>query len=243
MFRRVAYRHFMPLTLENLASVVSGAKFDELIGEVEGQFFDAKSQPYKFGDGLDAKREFAKDVASFANAQGGYIIVGLTTKISSVNSGEEIEGVHPIPTTLLNIDQHIKLLKEWLYPQPVGVQITCVPFGAEPEKGILVVFVPLQNDRSKPFLITKTLTDKKSTDVFIGYVERRLDFIEARTVVELHQAIRMGFSVERELLARIDKLEALMMENFTGAQKAEDTAEASSRLQERMLRLMSEAKG
>jgi hypothetical protein len=61
----------MPLTLEHLASIVSAAKFDELIGEVEGQFFDAKSQPYKFGDGLDAKREFAKDVASFANAQGG----------------------------------------------------------------------------------------------------------------------------------------------------------------------------
>lgn len=160
-----------------------------------------------------------------------------------MNSGEEIEGVHPIPTALLNIDQHIKLLKEWLYPQPVGVQIACVPFGTEPDKGILVIFVPLQSDRSKPFLITKTLTDKKSTDVFIGYVERRLDFIEARTVVELHQAIRMGFSLERELLGRIDNLEALMMEHFTGAQMAEDTAEASSRLQERILRLMSEAKG
>lgn len=34
-----------------------------------------------------------------------------------------------------------------------------------------------------------------------------------------------------------------VMEHFTGAQKAEDTTEVSSRLRERILRLMSEAKG
>jgi hypothetical protein len=230
----------MALALENLASIVADAKFEELVGEVEGQFFDVKSQPYKFSEGLDAKREFAKDVAAFGNAQGGYILVGFTTKTSTTSYGEEIADVHPVPADLFNIDQHIKLLQEWLYPQPVGVQINFVPFGPDSTKGILVVFIPPQNERSKPFLLTKTLTDKKSTDVIIAYVERRLDFTDARSVVELHHALRIGLNLERELLGRMDNLEALMTQHFTGTQQAEDTAQASSRLQERIVRLLNE---
>src|ERR1700722_11251925 len=188
----------MVLTLEQLANIVAGAKFEELVGEVEGQFLDVKGQPYQFtSSGLDAKREFAKDVASFANAQGGYIVIGLATKTSTGNYGEQIDEVRPIPATLFDIEQHVKLLQEWLYPQPVGVDIKHVPFGADPDKGILVVFIPPQNERSKPFLITKTLTDKKSTDVLIGYVERKLDFTEPHSVVELQHALRIGLNLER----------------------------------------------
>ena len=230
----------MSLALEYVSQIVAGAKFEDLIGEVEGQFFDVKSQPYKFADGLDAKREFAKDVAAFANAEGGYILVGLTTKTSTVNAGEEIAAIRPIPTELFNIDQHIKLLQEWLYPQPVGVEINFTVSGPDNEKGILVVFVPPQSERAKPFLITKTITDKKSTDVFLSYVERRLDSTEARSVVELHHAMRIGFNVERELLGRIDNLENLMTKHFTGMQNIDDAAQASSRLQERIKRLLNE---
>lgn len=154
--------------------------------------------------------------------------------------GEEIADVHPVPADLFNIGQHIKLLQEWLYPQPVGVQINFVPFGPDSTKGILVVFIPPQNERSRPFLLTKTLTDKKSTDVIIAYVERRLDFTDARSVVELHHALRIGLNLERELLGRMDNLEALMTKHFTGTQEAEDTAQASSRLQERIIRLLNE---
>lgn len=230
----------MDLALENLASIAAAAKFDELVGEVEGQFFDVKSQPYKFSEGLDAKREFAKDVAAFANAQGGYIFIGLSTKTSTVSYGEEIEVVHPIPGDLFNIDQHIKLLQEWLYPQPIGVEIKWIPFGPDSTKGVLVVSIPPQNERSKPFLLTKTLTDKKATDVIIAYVERKLDFTEARSVVELHHALRIGLNLERELLGRMDNIETLITQHFVGTQQAEDTAHASSRLQERINRLLNE---
>jgi Putative DNA-binding domain len=230
----------MPLTLDSLASIVTNAKFHELIDEIEGQFLDVKSQPYKFADGSDAKREFAKDVAAFANAQGGYILVGFSTKISTVSSGEELADVRPIPATFFDTGQHYKLLQEWLYPQPVGVDITFVPFGAESGKGILVVFIPPQDELSKPFLITKTLTDKKITDVLVGYVERRLDSTEPRTVVELHHALRIGLNLERTLLGKIDGLETLMTQHFAGVQQAEGAAQASLRLQERITRLLDE---
>lgn len=230
----------MALTLELLATIVAEAKFDTLKGELEGQFLDVKGQPYQFAN-ADAKREFAKDVAAFANAQGGYILVGFATTTSNTMVGEQIDEVRPIPETLFDIQQHIKLLQDWLYPQPVCVEINWIPFGPDTAKGILVVFVPPQNERSKPFLVTKTVTDQKTTDVLIGYVERRLDFTEARSVVELHHAMRLGLNLEQELMGRIENIETLMTQHFTGIKQTESTALASTRLQERIGRLLEQA--
>lgn len=230
----------MALTLELLATIVAEAKFDALKGEVEGQFLDVKGQPYKFAN-PEAKREFAKDVAAFANAQGGYILVGFATTTSNTMAGEEIDEVRPIPESLFDIQQHIKLLQDWLYPQPLGVDIKWVSFGQGAAKGILVVFVPPQNDRSKPFLVTKTVTDRKTTDILIGYAERKLDFTESRSVEEIHHAIRLGLNIERELLGLIESLEALITQHYAGVQQSEDKAQASSRLQKRIAKFLDEA--
>ena len=113
----------MSVTLADLATIVSTARFDMLVGEMESQFLDAKGQPYRFDEGTDGKRAFAKDVASFANAQGGYILIGFATKISDVNAGEQIAEVRPIRSQYFNTEQHRKILQEWLYPQPLGIEI------------------------------------------------------------------------------------------------------------------------
>jgi hypothetical protein len=76
--------------------------------------------------------------------------------------------------------------------------------------------------------------------VLLAYVERRLDFTDARTVVELHHALRVGLNLERELLGRMDNFEALMTQQFKGAQQAEDVSQASTKLQERVARLLKE---
>jgi len=233
----------LSVTLADLATIVSTARFDMLVGEMESQFLDAKGQPYRFDEGTDGKRAFAKDVASFANAQGGYILIGFATKISDVNAGEQIAEVRPIRSQYFNTEQHRKILQEWLYPQPLGIEINWIPFGNEPEKGVLALYIPPQNDRSKPFLITKTVTDKKSTDVIIAYVERRLDFTEPHSIVEIHQALRNGFNLERELLGRIENIELLITQHFSTGQETESAAQLSSQLRERISRLINEAKG
>lgn len=69
----------MPWALEDIRSLVETGEFQQLVGEFEGQHLDAKAQPYLFASGNDTKREFAKDVAAFANASGGCIIVGAET--------------------------------------------------------------------------------------------------------------------------------------------------------------------
>jgi hypothetical protein len=233
----------MALALSDLKNIVDTGRFDSIVGEIEGQFFDAKGQPYQFDVGMDAKREFAKDVAAFANAGGGFILIGLTTTPSAVRAGEEVLKVRPIDSSRFDPDQHRKILLEWLYPQPMGIDVKWIQFGSDEGKGIGVIYVPAQNERSKPFLMTRTLGDKKSTELLIGYVERRIDATKVRTVVEIHQALRTGLNLERELLGRIENIELLVERHFSATNEAETAEKRAQVLQERIARLLDEAKG
>jgi len=231
------------LTLNDLKDIVANRDFDRLTGEVEGQFFDAKSQPYRFDTGMDAKREFAKDVAAFANVGGGCILVGIATQPAAVRASEEVLAVRPIDRALFDPDQHRKIVSEWLYPQPRDLDINWVQFGQDLEKGIGVILVPAQNERSKPFLITRSMGDKKSTELLLGYVERRIDATDVRSVVEIHQALQTGLNLERELLGRIGNIELLLERHLSAATIAESAEERAQLLRGRIKRLLDEAKG
>jgi hypothetical protein len=200
----------MPLDLAGVRELVSTGEFQQLIGELEGQHLDAKSQPYRFTGGNDPKRELAKDVAAFANAAGGCIVVGAETTLASLQAGEQITALKPFPEPLFNPDQYAKIIAEWLYPQPSGLLINWYPDGGTSTHGIGVIFIPAQDPASKPFLITRTIGDKKTTETLVGYVERNVDRTDVRSVVELHHALRTGMNLEATLLSRISSLEALL---------------------------------
>jgi hypothetical protein len=219
----------MPSTLDEIKAIVDSGELDRFVGKIEDQFFDAKGQPYQFDAGMDAKREFAKDVTSFANAAGGWILVGLSTVPSLLAPGEQVDVLRPLARTLFNVDQHRKIVLEWVYPVPKDIEIRWMPWGVDVDKGVGAIFIPPQNERLKPFLITRTIGDKKSTEVVVGYVERRLDATEVRSVVELHHALRLGFNFERELLGRIENIELAIERNFSAAQTVQ-TAEATRQL-------------
>jgi hypothetical protein len=200
----------MPLDLADIRALVDTGEFQQFIGEVEGQHLDAKSQPYLFTSGNDAKRELAKDVAAFANAAGGCIIVGAETTLSTLQAGEQITALKPFPGTLFSPDQYAKIIAEWLYPQPSELIIKWYPDGNIPTSGIGLVFVPEQNAATKPFLIRRTIGDKKTTVTLLGYVERHVDRTDIMSVVALHHALRTGMNLEATLLSRITNLETLL---------------------------------
>jgi hypothetical protein len=233
----------LPLTLTELKHIIETAGFDKLVGEVEGQFFDAKSQPYRFGDGAGAKREFAKDVAAFANTTGGIIIIGLHTKTGPLHTGEEIDEVRPIPGALFDPDQHRKILAEWLFPQPAGVEISWTPFGLDPNKGVGAILIPLQDDSPKPFLIRRSIGEnKKTSELLIGYVERRIDATDIRTIEELHHALKTGLNLERELLGRIANLETLIEKHFSAKAAVESLEQRDNLLNQRIARMIDESR-
>ena len=187
---------------------------------------------------MDARREFAKDVAAFANAGGGYIFIGAATKTALVVRGEEVEALRPIPRNLFDPDQYLKIALEWLFPVPKDLDFVWIQWGDDQEKGIAVIFIPRQDERLKPFLITRTLGDKRSTEVLLGYVERRRDSTEVRSVVELHQALRSGFNFERELLGRLEYLESIIERHFSVNLEAQTAEKRDQLFNERIARLL-----
>jgi hypothetical protein len=107
-----------------------------------------------------------------------------------------------------------------------------------------VVFIPLQDDRAKPFLIKRVIGEnKKSSELLIGYVERRIDGTEVRTIAEIHYALKAGFNLERELLGRIANLEMLMEQQFSAKAAAVSLEQREEALKRRITRLLDEAKG
>ena len=216
----------MPLGLADIRSLVETGEFQQLIGEFEGQHLDAKAQPYSFASGNDAKREFAKDVAAFANASGGCIIIGAETTVSSLQAGEQITALKSFPETLFNADQYCKIINEWLYPELNGLIIKWRPNKDARQSGIGVIFIPSQAPETKPFLLTRTIGDKKTTEILLGYAERRIDRTDIKSVVELHHAMRTGMNLEATLLNRITNVETLLQRQLasTLAPTASSTA-------------------
>ncbi len=83
----------MPFSKENLSQIITELDFNKLIGEVENEWFDCKSQPYNL-DTEKQKMELSKDVTSFANYQGGYIFLGIKTEKRPDKYGDVIKEIN-----------------------------------------------------------------------------------------------------------------------------------------------------
>src|SRR2546425_7708920 len=67
----------MEAEFRDIKSLLEAGELDRLIGRVESTVFEAKGpRPYDFTQAF-GRWELAKDVASFANSDGGFIIIGL----------------------------------------------------------------------------------------------------------------------------------------------------------------------
>jgi hypothetical protein len=118
---------------------ISKATFEEITeadlinlidsGVGEGQLIEYKSQVYGTAD--DDKREFLKDVTSFANTYGGDLIIGMNT----------IEGVASeiAPVSGIDIDTEIcrleNLLRDCVEPRITGIRIRPIPVSG----GVVIV--------------------------------------------------------------------------------------------------------
>src|SRR6266567_3104529 len=141
----------MRLDQDGVTEILMSGDFARLIGLVEDENLECKGQQYDLRqDGT--KRELAKDISAFANADGGLIIIGVRTKKSFTHFGDEIDEIRPLDQSLLDPDQYYKILSEWLFPVPNDVKIIFYR-AISSHKGVFALSVPRQAESRKPFLI------------------------------------------------------------------------------------------
>ena len=201
---------------ETLAKIIETGTFDTLVGEIENDWFDCKKEPYQIQN-ESAKRELAKDVSSFANVDGGYILIGIRTKQSAQHFGDEVESLHSFPQNLVNTTQYRDILRTWIYPEIEGLKIGWIETDTVKQTGLVVITIPSQKEAIKPFLISKTLDGKKQVEIVFGYAQRKGDTSKPNSVVDLQQALRSGINYGSLLKERFDGVEALIRSSGVSA--------------------------
>lgn len=195
-------------TIKELEKIISGGDFNLLVGKIENDFFDCKSQIYDLNKEY-SKRELAKDVSSFANLNGGYILIGPKTKDSETRFGEEINEINSIDKSLIDTNQYNNVINDWIYPKIDGVEIKWITM-KEDNKGILIIKIPPQRVNQKPFLIKKNVEGKKNTEVIFGYSRRKQDKSEPLKIEDLHRAVRDGLLYDKNIENRFNNLESII---------------------------------
>lgn len=203
----------MMLTYASVLEIIENERWDELVGEAEGDSFDGKREIYDLSSD-HKKMELAKDAASFANAAGGIIIVGIETQKSALHFSDEVVSLKPFGATIFNPEQYRDVLNSWVYPKINNLKIEWKEESPETNRGFGIITVPPQPEEVKPFLVTQTIhSSGKRSDILFGYAERKLDISSPATIFELHQLLRDGLRYNKLLSARFDALEARLRIN------------------------------
>ncbi len=147
-----AYSRGAQLTAPTVADLLRTGHGDVLTGQPENDWLDVKSRVYELRDEY-GKLQLAKDVASFANAGGGVIAIGLSSR--RTRQGETIGPLRPVNVTGVSIAQYRAVLRDWLHPRLGGVRIDLIASGLTPDHGIIVIEIPAQSPAALPFLIRR----------------------------------------------------------------------------------------
>ena len=200
-----------------ILAILEEGDFSGLKGIVEDHRLECKGEPYALHHTdreklTHYKQELAKDVSSLANtSEGGLVLIGVRTERLDTHIGDEIVNIRPIPKDLIDPQQYHDILKEWIYPSALGVDVKWYQCRDDPERGLAVIEIPPQAPTRQPFLLTRTMTDEgKRVDVVFGYVERRRAHSQPRTVHELQVLLRDGLHYQDRIEERFANLETVL---------------------------------
>ncbi len=147
------------LELNEIISILESGDLDKFIGTRESECFEAKSsiERYNFDLGISNRANFAKDITSLANKNGGYIIIGLKTP--DKKKGDELVPYDIVVklNLFLKKDFYIKIkdriagmLKESVYPKP-SIVVKWYPYNKKKSLGLGTIFISKQDEKIKYF--------------------------------------------------------------------------------------------
>jgi hypothetical protein len=227
----------MDLTRTQLEDAIATGDLDTLVGASETAWFECKGQPYQIASDA-AKRELAKDVSAFANASGGFLLIGLKTKASPTHFGDEVDEVRPFAQGLMNVTQYMDVLDAWIYPKIDGLEVKWIATKQDSSKGVVVITIPPQAAASKPYLIVRTLDGTKHVETVFGYAERKGDTSPPMSIAQLQAALRSGLNFDSQLNTRLDGIETLLRSGIqataTATAKQASVVELNKRVDETM---------
>lgn len=177
------------LSLASASDLARAGFLEVLVGLREGSWFDAKGEPYRL-DGVAGKLELAKDVASFANAQGGLILAGART--ARDRNGEAVTQLGRMPLRLVDVTRVRDTLAARVFPSIEGLDIRAVSAPDDDERGVMMIHVPPQQRGRQPFMVRGVEDAGRYTAVYLAVPTRRGDSTEWSDVATIHGLLVTG---------------------------------------------------
>lgn len=191
--------------IQDIAEILGAGDPEKFVGLREDLYLEAKSAPGDLVADAGARYELAKDVSALANAQGGYLIIGLRTERDPSSEEDVIKEITPIESADFTIARYEGVIGTHVHPNIKGLAVSWLPFGGG-TKGLGLIFVPQQDLDRKPFLVAKVVADGASLkEIVVGYAERFEAGNEPLTRERLQEQLKKGRDSSSQRLTRIEE--------------------------------------
>jgi len=202
-------------SLIQIRDIIGRKAFSELLNTFESEFIDFKSEPYQLEE-ESQKVELAKDISSFANTFGGFILLGIKTKKFEEYKLDVADELRPIPSNRINLEQYESIARDWIYPPISGLRVQLIPSPDDLQKVFVVLEIPESTIVDKPFLIVRSSEDSRGRNkrITFGYAERFRGSSQPLIVQRIQQLLHLGRRLEthdsfhQAVHARLGNLEA-----------------------------------
>jgi len=190
-----------------IKEILDEGSFNDFVGFKEDQWFDAKGKDayHGFGDTNDMY-ELAKDVTSFANSEGGYIVIGFKTDKPHDKNTEEVTELDLIERGEFDAGKYRGIINERSYPKIKDIEIGWLPSRSDAEKGAGFIFIPCQKEDLKPFMVSGVIEEGCQVKQIVFGVSRRIkDQSSSLTKEQMHNALQVGKNTVSQRLTAIEK--------------------------------------
>jgi len=200
------------MSFESIKTILDTRQYAALIGLDEDTWLEAKGRnPYDFANPA-GRYELAKDTTAFANAEGGILLIGLTTAPAADARAERITAHDLFPQAEFDAGQYLGIIKEHVYPPIRDLKIYWLPVNAEATHGLGVIEVPPQSPSLKYFLMAKVVdSGAELKQIVFGIAKRNDSSNDPFTIAELYKYTQSGKHPVPQTLARVEaKLDAFI---------------------------------
>jgi hypothetical protein len=201
-------------SLAEIAEIVSSRELRHFVGLKEDLFFEAKrARPYDL-DTAKGRYELVKDVSAFANAGGGYLVMGLTTETILAENTDEVAGLDLLRYEDFPAGQIRGVLRELLFPRERDFEIRWVESIESTALGVGYVYVPPQDEARKPYLMGGILVEGQEVgEIIFGMAIRSGSSAEPVSLRTLQGWVNRGRASLEARIANIENGIAILLQN------------------------------
>jgi hypothetical protein len=176
-----------------LFEALGQGEFNRLLGTDGSAWVEFKQDPYHLKTPRDSW-ELAKDVAAFANHQGGTIVIGVTAQRQSHEVTDRAVEIHGVNRALIDPEQYRMVIESWTRP-PVMARFawypTDPPTGAG-TKTLFVIEVSPVDEADRYVVLRRMLGDQDRPVESFAVAVRNQGVVRWLPAEEVHRLITDG---------------------------------------------------